>query len=144
MAKEDAIQRSDPFIELPTRIFLTGEGLRLFSKNPAQLEKSLNRDGIRKEGLVSSKYNAVLVQKLVLNSYAEEILLKHGSVKSKRHGYLLEEIDKHDAAIIVGWSASGIEVIAREPEISPSCVRCQSIVLKLTLTATVAILFLSR
>ena len=75
-AAPEAIQRSNPFIELPTRIFLTGEGLRLFAKNPAQLQKELNRDGIRKEGLVSPRYNAVLVQKLVLNSFAEEIFVK--------------------------------------------------------------------
>lgn len=76
MPQSEAIQRSNPFIELPTRIFLTGEGLRLFAKNPGQLQKELNRDGIRKEGLISPRYNAVLVQKLVLNSYAEEIFVK--------------------------------------------------------------------
>jgi len=83
-AEHEAIQRSNPFIELPTRIFLTGEGLQLFSRNPAQVQKELNRDGIRKEGLISKRYNAVLVQKLVLNSYAEEIFVSEPALLKYR------------------------------------------------------------
>lgn len=72
----EAIKRANPFINLPTKIFLTGEGLRLLAKKPQQLKKFRNRDGTIKEGLVSDRFNALLVQKLVLNSYAEEIYVR--------------------------------------------------------------------
>lgn len=71
MAEE--YQRKDPFVYLPTRIMLTGDGLRLFSKNPGQLKRFKNRDGVLKEGVESSRYNAVLVQKMVLNAFVEDI-----------------------------------------------------------------------
>jgi hypothetical protein len=69
-------QRSNPFINLPTSIFLTAEGLRLVGANAGAIQREKNRDGKIKEGLVSDRYNAHLVQKLVLNSFAEEIYVK--------------------------------------------------------------------
>lgn len=71
-----AIQRKDPFINLPSRIFLTGGGLQLFSKNPSQLQRFETKRGTIKEALVTDRYNALLVQKLVLNSFVEEIYVQ--------------------------------------------------------------------
>lgn len=57
-------------------MFLTMDGLRLFASRPDQLKRMLNKQGVAKEGLESDRYNALLVQKLVLNSCIEEIFVR--------------------------------------------------------------------
>ena len=55
---------------------LTTEGLRLFAAKPDQLKRVKNRMGIVKEAIESDRYNALLVQKLVLNSCIEEVYVR--------------------------------------------------------------------
>lgn len=76
MAETTSYQRQNPYVGLPTRIFLTTEGLRLFSARPDQLKKLKNHLGIVGEAVESERYNALLVQKLVLNSCVEEVYVR--------------------------------------------------------------------
>ncbi|HPH02895.1 MAG TPA: hypothetical protein PLM00_03685 [Spirochaetota bacterium] len=76
MAETPTFQRQNPYVALPTRMFLTTEGLRLFAAKPDQLKRVKNRMGIVKEAIESDRYNALLVQKLVLNSCIEEVYVR--------------------------------------------------------------------
>lgn len=77
-------ERSDKFIELPTRLILTNEGVSLFHKSGTPLERVGNRLGVIKEGLESHRFNAATAQKLVLNSYLEEIYVCQPDLLSRR------------------------------------------------------------
>jgi hypothetical protein len=48
------------------------------------------------------------------NPYLDKLLGHYRNVCVKVDAVLAEEIDKHDVIIMVGWSASGLEVIVRE------------------------------
>lgn len=65
--------RANSMISLPARIVLTREGLALFAKNPDSVKKIRTREGLMREGLESESFNAPTVQKLIMNSYLEEI-----------------------------------------------------------------------
>ncbi|HMU85272.1 MAG TPA: hypothetical protein PKC35_18145, partial [Leptospiraceae bacterium] len=68
--------RSDSTIALPARMVLTREGLSLFAKNPESIKKVKSRDGMQREGLEADAFNAPTVQKLIMNSYLEEIYVR--------------------------------------------------------------------
>ncbi len=80
----EAIRRKDPIIEIPTKILLTSDGVNIFSQSAQKLEKIKNRRGQYREGLVANNYNALLVQKMILNSFAEEILVQEPSLLNYR------------------------------------------------------------
>jgi hypothetical protein len=65
--------RANSMISLPARIVLTREGLALFAKSPDSVKKIRTREGLMREGLESESFNAPTVQKLIMNSYLEEI-----------------------------------------------------------------------
>ncbi|MCR9145311.1 MAG: hypothetical protein NXI24_23935 [bacterium] len=78
-------ERKDKFVELPTRMILTGAGLSLFQKAGTPIKRVLNRDGIQREGLESAKFNAGTIQKMVMNSYIEEIFAPVPDLLSRRY-----------------------------------------------------------
>ncbi|MCE9498985.1 MAG: hypothetical protein K8R21_00460 [Leptospira sp.] len=61
------------FIHLPVQLILTTQGQTLFKQTPGAVKKVKNREGMLKEGLESQSFNASSVQKLIMNSYLEEI-----------------------------------------------------------------------
>ncbi len=65
--------RANSMISLPARIVLTREGLALFARSPDAVKKIRTREGLMREGLESESFNAPTVQKLIMNSYLEEI-----------------------------------------------------------------------
>lgn len=78
-------ERKDKFVELPTRMILTGAGLNLFHKSGTPVKRILNRDGIQREGLESMRFNAGTIQKMVMNSYIEEIFAPVPDLLSRRY-----------------------------------------------------------
>lgn len=78
-------ERKDKFVELPTRMILTGAGLSLFQKSGTPVKRVLNRDGIQREGLESARFNAGTIQKMVMNSYIEEIFAPVPDLLSRRY-----------------------------------------------------------
>ena len=78
-------ERKDRFVELPTRMILTGSGLALLRKAGTPVVRVLNRDGIQREGLESPRFNAGTIQKMVMNSYIEEIFAPVPDLLSRRY-----------------------------------------------------------
>lgn len=74
----------NPYIDLKASIILTKEGLGLFQKPGAIIKKVYDRAGSVKEGLRSEKYNAPTMQKLIMNSFVEEIYIKAPELLNKR------------------------------------------------------------
>lgn len=67
------VERKDKFIQLPSGIILTKEGLDIISHSHLPIAKMKNHLGIVREGIEASKINAQTLQKMVMNSYVEEI-----------------------------------------------------------------------
>lgn len=78
-------QRRDQFIELPASIVLTAQGLELFQKNGTPVGRVRNREGVQREGLESPRFNAGIVQKMVMNAYVEEISAALPDLLSRRY-----------------------------------------------------------
>lgn len=78
-------ERKDKFVELPTRMILTGAGLALFQKSGTPIGRVLNRDGIQREGVESPRFHAGTMQKMVMNSYIEEIFAPVPDLLSRRY-----------------------------------------------------------
>ncbi len=76
--------KSTAFINLPVSLALTGEGLSLFANNPNVLKKFKNKDGSYRQGMQSESYNSVSVQKLIMNSFVEEIFISLPDFLRKR------------------------------------------------------------
>ncbi|MBL8020968.1 MAG: hypothetical protein JNM27_14955 [Leptospirales bacterium] len=69
-------KRTDASIALPASMVLTREGIQLFAKNPESIKKVKNREGMPREGLESDQFSAPTVQKLIMNSFLEEIYVR--------------------------------------------------------------------
>lgn len=78
-------ERKDKFVELPTRMILTGAGLALFQKSGTPVGRVLNREGIQREGVESPRFHAGTMQKMVMNSYIEEIFAPVPDLLSRRY-----------------------------------------------------------
>ncbi|MBE7411217.1 MAG: hypothetical protein L6Q54_00535 [Leptospiraceae bacterium] len=87
--------KKDPYINLPVSLVLTGDGLLLFANNPSVIKKFKNREGSLKQGMQSEAYNSVSVQKLVMNSYLEEIFISLPDFLRKR----MEIIDTNNLVL---------------------------------------------
>ncbi len=79
-------ERKDTFIHLPVVMIFTREGLALLNKaNNPNVKKVTGREGAPREGLDSASYNAPTVQKMIMNSYLEEIYVCLPDLLRKRH-----------------------------------------------------------
>lgn len=67
------VERTDFLIRLPANIVLTGEGESVFSQSGSLLKNVKKFDGRPGKGLQSPSFNAQTVQKLIINSFVEEI-----------------------------------------------------------------------
>lgn len=73
-------------MELPANLIFTREGLALLSANPnAEIKRVSRKDGSPREGMQSKSYNAPTIQKMIMNSYLEEIYIKLPDLLRKRH-----------------------------------------------------------
>jgi hypothetical protein len=72
------------FIDLPANIILSAEGIQVLSNSKTPLRRLNSRTGQAREGLHSQAFNAATVQKLIMNSYIDEIYYASGEFLSKR------------------------------------------------------------
>lgn len=71
-------------IQIPVNMILTKSGISLFHDN-TRLKRIKNRENIVKEGLFFPAYNATTIQKMIMNSYVEELYVKLPALLSKRN-----------------------------------------------------------
>ncbi len=72
------------FIDLSASILLSTEGLRVLSSSKTAIERVPARGNVTKQGLLSQAFNAATVQKLIMNSYVEEIYYASADFLTKR------------------------------------------------------------
>ena len=72
------------FIDIPASIVLSGEGLAILSRSKTQIQRVPARGGVPKEGLLSQAFNAATVQKMIMNSYIEELYYASPEFLTKR------------------------------------------------------------
>ncbi len=77
-------RRKDPFVHLPANVIFTREGLAVLSKSSAAIRKVSDSQGVQKEGLASPSYNAPTMQKMIMNSYLEELYVSLPDLLRKR------------------------------------------------------------
>ncbi|MCB1173977.1 MAG: hypothetical protein KDK39_10440 [Leptospiraceae bacterium] len=85
MDQTPVTERTDKFIDLPCRLILTNSGQLLFQKSGTPLKRVTNKEGVTSEGLESPRFNAATVQKLVLNSFLEEIYATLPALLTRRY-----------------------------------------------------------
>lgn len=71
-------------IELPVNMILSGSGQIFFSGNAKAVKKINDKSGNPKLGISNPRFNAGVVQKLIMNSYIEQLYLKEPELLSKR------------------------------------------------------------
>lgn len=72
------------FIDIPASIILSTEGLAILSRSKTQIQRVPSRGGTPKEGLLSQAFNATTVQKMIMNSYIEEMYYASPEFLTKR------------------------------------------------------------
>lgn len=82
MEEKKAVKKGN--IPIPLNMILTKAGISLFHDN-TQLKRIKTKDGLTKEGLFFPSYNATTIQKMVMNSYVEELYVKLPELLSKRN-----------------------------------------------------------
>lgn len=72
------------FIDIPASIVLSGEGIAILSRSKTAIQRVPSRSGVPKEGLLSQAFNAATVQKMIMNSYIEELYYSSSEFLTKR------------------------------------------------------------
>ena len=72
------------FIDLPANIILSADGLQVLSASKTPVRRLATREGQAREGLFSQAFNAATVQKLIMNSYIDEIYYAAAEFLTKR------------------------------------------------------------
>lgn len=72
------------FIDLPANILLSADGFKVLSNSKTPIRRVAGRGGQPREGLFSQAFNAATVQKLIMNSYIDEIYYASGEFLTKR------------------------------------------------------------
>lgn len=72
------------FIDLPANIILSTDGYKVLSNSKTPIRRVTGRSGQAREGLFSQAFNAATVQKLIMNSYIDEIYYASGEFLTKR------------------------------------------------------------
>ncbi len=73
------------FIDIPASIVLSAEGAQILSKSRTAIQRVPTRSGQPREGLLSQAFNAATVQKMIMNSYIDEIYYTSAEFLTKRH-----------------------------------------------------------
>lgn len=72
------------FIDLPASIILSADGLHVLSGSKTPIKRVPARGATTKEGLLSQAFNAATVQKMIMNSYIEEVYFASADFLTKR------------------------------------------------------------
>lgn len=72
------------FIDIPASIVLSAEGVQILSKSRTAIQRVPTRSGQPREGLLSQAFNAATVQKMIMNSYIDEIYYASPEFLTKR------------------------------------------------------------
>lgn len=72
------------FIDLPASIVLSADGIHVLSASRTTIQRVPARGGQSKEGLLSQAFNAATVQKMIMNSYIEEMYYASAEFLTKR------------------------------------------------------------
>jgi len=67
------VERQDKYIDLPSRVILSKEGLDVVSQSKLPVLKMKNHTGALCEGIEAKSINAQTLQKMVMNSCVEEV-----------------------------------------------------------------------
>jgi hypothetical protein len=78
-------ESKEKYIKLPSGIILTREGVALMGGSKLNIVKVRNYRGIVREGIESESFNAQTLQKMVMNSYIEEISVSLPELLKKRY-----------------------------------------------------------
>jgi hypothetical protein len=83
---EDMEQKTVPkgFIDLPANIILSADGLQVLSASKTPIRRLNARGGQARDGLFSQAFNAATIQKMIMNSYIDEIYYTSGEFLTKR------------------------------------------------------------
>ncbi len=73
------------FIDIPASIVLSADGVQILSKSRTAIQRVPTRSGQPREGLLSQAFNAATVQKMIMNSYIDEIYYASPEFLTKRH-----------------------------------------------------------
>jgi len=73
------------FIDMPASIVLSAEGAQILSGSKTATQRVPARGGVQKPGLLSQAFNATTVQKMIMNSYIEEIYYAAPDFLTKRN-----------------------------------------------------------
>jgi len=72
---QPASERKDRYLKMPADIILSKEGMGIVSQSQLAISKMNDHKGAHKEGIAAGSINAQTLQKMVMNSYVEEILV---------------------------------------------------------------------
>ncbi|HEY1405302.1 MAG TPA: hypothetical protein VF857_01710 [Spirochaetota bacterium] len=81
-------ERTDRYIQLPSRVILTKEGLDVVSQSKLPVLKMKNHVGTLCEGIEAKSINAQTLQKMVMNSCIEEVCADLPEFLSYRNGIM--------------------------------------------------------
>ena len=82
---QSASERKDRYLKLPADIILSKEGMGIVSQSQLSISKMKNHTGAVKEGIGASCINAQTLQKMVMNSYVEEIYVQQPQLLALRN-----------------------------------------------------------
>ncbi|HNA79666.1 MAG TPA: hypothetical protein PKM44_02060 [Turneriella sp.] len=82
----DMEQKAIPkgFIDLPANIILSADGFQVLSASKTPIRRLTARGGQARDGLFSQAFNAATIQKMIMNSYIDEIYYASGEFLTKR------------------------------------------------------------
>ncbi|GAB4444837.1 MAG: hypothetical protein OHK0011_26770 [Turneriella sp.] len=72
------------FIDLPANIILSADGFQVLSASKTPIRRLSTRGGQTRDGLLSQAFNAATIQKMIMNSYIDEIYYASGEFLTKR------------------------------------------------------------
>ena len=72
---QPANERKDRYLKMPADIILSKEGMGIVSQSQLAISKMNDHKGAHKEGVAAGSINAQTLQKMVMNSYVEEIFV---------------------------------------------------------------------
>ena len=82
---QKANERTDRYLKIPADIILSKEGMGIVSQSQLPISKMKNHMGAVKEGIQANSINAQTLQKMVMNSYVEEVFVQQPQLLAFRN-----------------------------------------------------------
>jgi hypothetical protein len=82
---QTANERTDRYLKIPADIILSKDGMGIVSQSQLPISKMKNHMGAVKEGIQANSINAQTLQKMVMNSYVEEVFVQQPQLLAFRH-----------------------------------------------------------